>query len=158
MIDCREYALKLITFRDRTQKELRDKLTQKGYDEKTVEDVIAFLEEYGYINDFKYSQHFINDCINLKKWGKIRIRSELLKRGVKRDVFESILEEAFIDGSDVTLINQIVTRFKNSDLGNIKERTRIFNFFLRRGYNAEEIKGAINKVCSFEDIMTEEYF
>lgn len=158
MIDCREYALKLITFRDRTQKELRDKLNQKGYDENTVEDVIAFLEEYGYINDFKYSQHFINDCVNLKKWGKIRIRSELLKRGVKRDVFESILEEAFLDGSDDTLINQIKTRFKNSDLGNIKERIRIFNFFLRRGYCAEEIKGALNKACSFNDIMTEEYF
>ncbi len=158
MIDCREYALKLITFRDRTQKELRDKLTQKGYDENTVEDVIAFLEEYGYINDFKYSQHFINDCVNLKKWGKIRIRSELLKRGVKRDVFESILEETFADGSDDALINQIQTRFKNSDLGNIKERTRIFNFFLRRGYCAEEIKGALNKACSFKNIVTEEYF
>ena len=158
MIDCREYALKLITFHDRTQKELRDKLAQKGYDENTIEDVIAFLEEYGYINDFKYSQHFINDCVNLKKWGKIRIRSELLKRGVKRDVFESILEEAFLDGSDDALINQIQTRFKNSDLGNIKERTRIFNFFLRRGYYAEEIKGALNKACSFNDIMTEEYF
>ncbi|MBQ2888948.1 MAG: regulatory protein RecX [Clostridia bacterium] len=158
MIDCREYALKLITFRDRTRKELRDKLTQKGYDENTIEDVIAFLEEYGYINDFKYAQHFINDCVNLKKWGKIRIRSELLKRGVKRDVFESILEEAFQDGSDDMLINQIETRFKNSDLGNVKERTRIFNFFLRRGYCAEEIKGALNQVCSFKDIVTEEYF
>lgn len=158
MIDCREYALKLITFRDRTQKELYDKLIQKGYDENTVEDVIAFLKEYGYINDFKYSQHFINDCVNLKKWGKIRIRSELLKRGVKRDVFEGILEEAFLGGSDDTLLNQIQTRFKNSDLGNIKERTRIFNFFLRRGYCAEEIKGALNKACSFKDIVTEEYF
>ena len=158
MIDCKEYALKLITFRDRTQKELREKLIQKGYSENAVEDVIAFLEEYGYINDFKYAQHFINDSVNLKKWGKIRIRSELLKRGVRREVFEKILEEAFEDGVGDVLLSQMQTRFKNSDLANIKERTRIFNFFLRRGYSADEIKGALNKACSFKDILTEEYF
>lgn len=158
MIDCREYALKLIAFCDRTQKELKDKLTQKGYDENTIEDVIEFLTEYGYINDFKYAQHFINDCVNLKKWGKIRIRSELLKRGIERDVFENLLEDTFSEGSTDALIKQLQNRFKNSDLSNIKERTRIFNYFLRRGFSAEEIKGAINKVCSFNDIVTEEYF
>lgn len=158
MIDCREYALKLIAFRDRTRKELRDKLAEKGYDENTIEDVIAFLEEYGYINDFKYARHFINDCVNLKKWGKIRIRSELLKRGVKRDTFEDMLEEAFSGGSGEVLAEQLKNRFASSDLSNIKERTRIFNYFLRRGFAAEEIKGAMNRACSFCDVVTEEYF
>ena len=44
MINCRDYALRLIEFRDRTEKELRDKLLEKGYDENTIEDEIEFLK------------------------------------------------------------------------------------------------------------------
>lgn len=158
MIDCREYALKLIAFRDRTQKELHDRLIEKGYDENTVEDEIAFLKDYGYINDQKYAQHFIHDAVSLKKWGKIRIRAELSKRGVSREISDNLLEDAFCEGSTDILVQQLENRFKNSDLSNMKERTRIFNYFLRRGFSAEEIKGAMNRVCSFRDIVTEEYF
>lgn len=155
MIDCREYALKVITFRDRTEKEIREKLIQKGYDEDSIEETTEFLKNYGYINDEKYASSFINDAINLKKWGKIRVRTELIKRGVPRDVFENLLEEAFPDGSTEIICTQIKSRFKNCDLKNQKERTRIFNFFLRRGYQADEIKSALNDVCSFYDIDSE---
>lgn len=155
MIDCRNYALKLIALRDRTEKEIRSKLSEKGYDENIIEDEIAFLKDYGYIDDKRYAQHFTNDAINLKKWGKVRIRTELLRRGIDRDITDNTVADAFFEDCGEKVTEQLQSRFKDSDLSNLKERTRIFNYFLRRGYTAEEIKGAMNKACSFRDIITD---
>ena len=156
MINCRDYALKVIEFKDRTEKEIREKLTQKGYDENITEDEIAFLKDYGFINDLRYAQRFVSDAINLKKWGKARIRAELLRKGVDREIIDNTVEDAFIDVDDDRLLKEMQRRFKNSDLSNIKERTRIFNFYMRRGFSPDEIKGAMNSMCSFDDIISED--
>ena len=157
MIDCRNYALRLITIKDRTEKEIRGKLSEKGFEENIIEDEIAFLKDYGYIDDASYVKHITNDAINLKKWGKLRIRTELFKRGIDRETVDNTLADAFFEDCTDKIAQQLESRFKNSDLSNLKERTRIFNYFLRRGYTAEEIKGAINRACSFCDILTDEY-
>lgn len=157
MIDCRNYVFKLIEFRDRTEKELRGKLLEKGYDENTIEDEIAFLKDYGYINDARYAQRFVSDAVNLKKWGKIRIRTELLRKGVQGEIVDNAIEDAFCEESDNRLFDMMQKRFKDSDFGNIKERNRIFNFYMRRGFTPDEIKGAMNRMCSFDDIITDEY-
>ncbi|MBE7055476.1 MAG: regulatory protein RecX [Ruminococcaceae bacterium] len=157
MIDCRNYVFKLIEFRDRTEKELRGKLLEKGYDENIIEDEIAFLKDYGYINDARYAQRFVSDAVNLKKWGKIRIRTELLRKGVQGEIVDNAIEDAFCEESDDRLFDMMQKRFKDSDFGNIKERNRIFNFYMRRGFTPDEIKGAMNRMCSFDDIMTDEY-
>lgn len=152
MIEIRDCALRLITFRDRTEKELREKLSEKGYEETKIEEEIEFLKSYGYIDDKRYASRFISDAIKIKKWGKLRIRTELLRRGIKEDDFFFVLEEALCEGSTDVIEEEIKRRFKNSDLSNIKERRRIFNFFLRRGFNSTDIKGEINRVSSFCDV------
>ena len=156
MISIRDYALYLIEFKDRTEKELRDKFKEKGYDENDTEDEIEFLKNYGYIDDKRYAEHFTHDAINIKKWGKMRIRTELLRKGVDRETVDNTIEDAFFEVEDDLVLTQMQTRFKNSDFSNIKERTRIFNFFIRRGFSSDEIKGAMNKMCSFDDIICEE--
>ncbi len=153
MINSRDYALYLIEFRDRTEKELREKLVAKGYGEEQIEDTVEFLKNYGYIDDKRYASHFISDAINLKKWGKIRIRTELLRKGVDRETVDFAIEDAFMEVEDDRVLSQMQLRFKDADFSNMKERTRIFNFFMRRGFTAEEIKGAMNKMSSFDDVI-----
>ena len=156
MISIRDYALKLIEFKDRTEKEIRQKLHEKGYDENSIEDEIEFLKNYGYINDSRYAEHFTHDAINIKKWGKGRIRAELLRKGVDREIIDSVIEESFEEVDDDRVFSLMKTRFANSDFSNIKERTRIFNFYMRRGFSPDEIKGAMNKMCSFDDIICDD--
>ncbi len=152
MINAREYALKLISIKDRTKKELTDKLKEKNYEQSDIENTVDFLEEYGYINDVRYAAAFTSDAINIKKWGKSRIRIELLRKGIEREIAENSIEDAFVDVDESRLREAMQKRFQNADFGNIKERTRIFNFYQRRGFSPEEIKGAMNALSSFRDI------
>ncbi len=155
MISCKERALKLITIKDRTQKELTDKLKEKGYREEEIEEVILFLKEYKYIDDFSYAQKFTRDAQNLKKWGKSKIIFELSRKGIDKETAQSVTDEFCTDEEEILDI-EIQKRFKNSDLSNEKERARIFGYFARRGFSPSEIKGAINRACSFEDILPDD--
>ena len=152
MINARDYCLKLITIKDRTEKEIRTKLKEKSFNENTIDEEIEFLSNYGYINDKRYAEHFTSDAISLKKWGKARISSELLRRGIDKNIIDEAIEDAFFEIDDERLYAEMEKRFGNADFGNMKERTRIFNFYFRRGFSAEEIKGAMNRMSAFRDI------
>ena len=150
MISCRECALKLLAFKDRTEKEIADRLAQKGYSEENIAAELVFLKEYGYIDDRLYARRFTNDAVKLKKWGKSRIRTELLRRGIDKAEAEEILEELCGDSQEC-IKQEIQRKFGGADFNNMKERNRVFGYFARRGFNPSEIRGAINDVCSLED-------
>ena len=154
MIDCREQALKLLSFKDRTEKELRDRLRDKGYSEGEIEETIEFLKEYKYIDDALYARRFAADSVKLKGHGPGRIRTELLRRGIDRDTIEIVLEEMETDPRE-QIETTMERRFSSADLGNPKERNRIFGYFARRGYSPRDIWGVINSRCAFRDVDTD---
>ena len=107
MISCRDYALKVIEYRDRTEKELREKLKEKGFGENLIDDELEFLKSYGFINDARYAERFTADAINLKKWGKSRIKSELIRKGVDRELIDNTIEDAFLELDDDRLFSEM---------------------------------------------------
>ncbi len=154
-MDCKNSAIKLLTFRDRTEKELRDRLTEKGFEEGEIEETLELLKGYGYIDDERYAKKFVSDGINVRGHGPGRIKIELLKKGVDREIIEAALENENPDPREQ--IAQILgRRFSDSDLSNPKERSRILGYFARRGYAVRDVISAVNERCAFEDIDTEE--
>lgn len=154
-MDCREQALKLISFRDRTEKELRDRLEEKEYNEDEIEETIDFLKNYGYIDDSRYARRFAADSVKLKGHGPGRIKTELLRKGIDRETVEIVLEEMETDPRE-QLEAIMERRFSGADLGSHKERNRIFAYFARRGYSPRDIWGVINSRCAFQDVDFEE--
>lgn len=150
MISCRDYALKLISFKDRTEKEITDRLLRKGFSEEEAAGELAFLHEYGYINDESYAKRFAADAVNLKKWGKRRIITELVRRGIERTAAENAAEEVCTDTQSL-IADELRRKFSGADLKDIKERRRIFAYFARRGFSPPEISGAMNAACAADD-------
>ncbi len=154
-MDCREQAVRLIAVKDRTEKEMRDRLAQKGFGPDEIDETVEFLKNYKYIDDAEYARRYAADGVNLKGWGPGRIRTELLRRGISRETVDQTLEQMEADPREqIDLIME--RRFSNSDLSNRNERNRIFGYFARRGYNSHDIWGAINSRCAFRDIEYEE--
>lgn len=156
----KDAAAKIIAVKDRTEKELIDKLSEKGYDEKEIAEAMAFAVEYGYIDDRAYTKKYISDGINVRNHGFGRIRTELLRRGIDRCLADEEIELAkeAIEVDFGEKIDEIMERrFSGADLSNPKERNRIFGYFARRGYAPNEIWGAINRKSAFKDISSEEF-
>lgn len=155
---CREAALKLFSFKDRTEAELCKRLAEKGFDEREIAETMAFAVEYGYIDDRRYAQRYISDGINLRGHGFGRIKTELLRKGIDRLLVEeeiALAEEAEADPRE-RIAEIIDSRFANADLGSQRERNRIFGYFARRGYAPRDIWGVINDKSAFKDVYWEE--
>ena len=145
---CKDYAAKLLSFCDRSEKEIREKILKKGYSEAECEEAIAFCRSYGYLDDSRYVQHFVNDAVNLKKHGKARIKQELRQKGID----DSLIEEALASINDERemLISEMERRFKGCDFTDKKVKNKVFGFFLRRGFSARDILCAMNAEEDYE--------
>ena len=89
---------------------------------------------------------YARDCRRLKKWGPQRIKSELYKRGVAENTVDKALSELNIQDTDEIIESLLEKRIKNTPI-DLKEKQKHFNFLLRRGFNSDDIKRALEKYC-----------
>ena len=95
-IKCKNSALRTVEKTYKTEKELRDKLTEKGFEEDTIKRAIEFLKEYNLLNDEKYAEMYIKD--RLRSQGRNKIKYALIRKGVSEDILLDKLSN--IDSED----------------------------------------------------------
>ncbi len=131
-------AVYLLTFKNRTIKEITDKLKDKGYSETEIEKTVNKLIEYGFVDDENYTLLYIKS--NLDKKGEKLISRELEQKGIDRELIKDKIEELEISEMEEEKIETIFNkRFINMNLDDIKTRNKIFSFFLRRRFAYEKI-------------------
>lgn len=137
----KDYAARLLSFCDRSEKEIREKILKKGYSEEECEDAVAFCREYGYVDDERFASHFVHDAINLKKLGKARIQMELKRKGIDDEIISAALSE--IEDETLVLKGEMCRRFQNADFSDPKVKNKVFGYFARRGYKPRDILRAM---------------
>ena len=136
----RERALELISRRSMSRKELRDKLLQKGETEDTAEYCAEWLEENGFLDDETYAAAVARHYA-AKGYGAGRVRSELSRRGIARELWDTAME-AMPEPED-KLEKFISCRLKDpQDRAQVQ---KISNALYRRGYSWEEIRSALRR-------------
>ena len=134
-------AMDIVSRKPVTQKELENKLFEKGYDELVVSVVINELSELGYINDHDYALLYI-DYAREKCYGDKKIRYELSRKGVADNIINQVLsEKAKPEGEE--LAQMILAKYGRIDTKDIKNKQRIVRFFLSRGFGFDDANDAI---------------
>ncbi|MCM1273014.1 MAG: recombination regulator RecX [Clostridium sp.] len=128
-----------LTFKNRTRKELEDKLTDKGYCTADIEEAINKLELYGYIDDENYVLSYIRD--NMKRKGSKLIAMELARKGIDKETFYQQAERLGIDEFGAI---EAVLRKRYRDISDDATRRKAYSYFMRKGYKSEDINRAIS--------------
>jgi len=146
--EAKNVALKFLSFRRRTEKEIKDKLKKKGFDERTIKSTIEKLKEYDLINDFEFATAWVKERLADKPRGKKLLKHELWKKGVKKDVIDQVTEELCQDEdkSASKLLEKIKKRYRN--LEPEVARRRMLSLLLRRGFSYENAKNALTHLIS----------
>lgn len=141
--EAKEKALRLLTFRSHSEKELHDKLLKAGAKEEDLPPIFEFLKEYSFINDSEYAKKLARDLQNLNKYGTRRIREELKMRGISGEDIENAVAELTADESET-----ILPLIKRKLAGDFEKKSidRAIRYFLYRGYDFDDIKSAISKI------------
>ncbi|HHV61832.1 MAG TPA: regulatory protein RecX [Firmicutes bacterium] len=143
-----EYALRLLEFRARTRKELEERLSRRGFAREDVLDVVSRLERLGYINDEKFVREWARARVDTRGFGRLRIRRELLAKGIARDVVDAGVEDIFAGVNEEELARRLVAkqapRYGNQDF--ITIRRRLWGFLLRRGFEPDVIESVLREL------------
>ena len=141
--EAKEVALRFLSFRRRTEKEIKDKLKKKGFDERTIKSTIAKLKDYDLINDSEFATAWVKERLAYKPRGKKLLRQELWKKGIKKDIIDQVTEELCQDEdkSASELLEKIKKRYKS--LEPKVARRRMLSLLLRRGFSYEIAKNTL---------------
>lgn len=150
-IRCKESAIKIIERSYKTEKEIRDKLKQKGYEEKQINNSIDFLKEYDFINDNTYAKAFIKDKLSSK--GSQKIKYDLMKKGIAKDIIEENLIK--VDKNEEKEVALNVGRKKYESIrrkesDNYKLSGKLYRFLISRGYAYDIVKDVVKEIMSLD--------
>lgn len=138
-------AIRYLSLRLRTEKEIRVKLQETGYDSENIEKVIDELKAIGYINNKLYAQKYVFDRSKLKPKSKKLLRLELQSRGISGEIADEVLEDWKIDES-VVAEGLVKKKFGKYDLTDEKIANKIYMFLKHRGYNNDTIEGVMERL------------
>ena len=148
----RQYALKLLSYRGRSEKELVERLRRKGFTEPLVSSTINYLKHAGLIDDRALAEFLKTKALTTKLLGQKGARRFLLDRGIPREIVD--LELSHNENEDIENAKILVEK-KLKTLRNCSSETakrRLYNLLFRRGYSFDTIKKTLkNKNLTEED-------
>jgi regulatory protein len=146
-------TLRFLTYRGRSEQEVRDYLGKKKAPSALVERIISRCKEYGYINDEKFAKDWTSSRSTHRLKSKRIIKMELAQKGLDREVIEKTMDEGAGAGIDE---DEQARQLAEKRIGRLKglPRDEIFRklagYLGRRGYDYGTIKRAIDDVLKLE--------
>ena len=129
-------ALDIISRREHSKHELKNKLLKKFDIPDLIDEVITKLIENNLINDSRYAQMYV--LVRKRKgFGPKKIEFELMSRGINSSISSSAIEE---EGAWKEAAQKAFNKkFKNGASQDFKERNKQKSFLQNRGFTFEEI-------------------
>ena len=135
-------ACDLLALRDHSSRELLTKLRQKGYGEGAEQAVEKLMEE-GYVDDERFARAYAAELVRVKHFGRRRIVTELLKKGIDPSLTRDIADETEVDEDEILVA---LKRKYGRCLDTEKGVRRAVNGLAAMGYGYSEIKQAIETI------------
>ncbi|MCI8300790.1 MAG: regulatory protein RecX [Lachnospiraceae bacterium] len=134
----RKRTMHLLERMDRTEWQLRLKLSQGYYPQDVIEDAIAYVRGYHYLDDLRYAQNYVRNQQERKSLRKIQM--ELLGKGIAKNLIEQALEEEYQQENERQLILKWVEKkHYSSETADLKEKQRMYQFLMRKGFHSGDI-------------------
>lgn len=140
-------ALMLLSYRARSEHEVRQKLAEKGFEPPVVDEVIERLKGERFIGDAEFARLWTENRSQFRPRSRRMLRYELKIKGVSEEHIEKALETADDEGA---LAYQAGVRYARRLAGADQElfRKRLAGFLARRGFSYGTIAPVIRRIWS----------
>jgi regulatory protein len=138
-----ERALEALSRKERTQTELVEWLSSRGFAAAEVTEAVERLIEIGELDDARFALRYAEDKRELRGWGPQRIREALQARGIAGPEIEAALGGEDRDDQLERAAELLVRR--GDSLDNDAGRSRALAFLTRRGYDYELAYEAVRR-------------
>ncbi len=129
-------VLKYILYKKRTENEIRTKFS-KEIDEELLNDIIDYLKEAKYIDDYEYIEKMVRQYMILKNMSVKEIEYKLYSKGIDKKIIEQYIDknrEALNEYEKKSAKNIVNKKISSKD----KEEIKLY--LLRKGYKSDNIE------------------
>ncbi len=158
----RQNALRLISYRMRSERELRSRLLEKEFEPRTIDRVIEDLRGIGMLDDAAFARAFIHDARMRRPTGRRLLTKQLRLRGVTRTVLDEALGESAEAGDEESMALAAAKNYlrRSRRPGTAQERQqlrrRTAGFLERRGFEWSLISTVLRKLFRTEGPIADE--
>ncbi len=135
----------ILSRKDYSQKELLQKLSQKGIPEDAAQVAVTYMADHGYQDDFRYGKRLAELAKN--SYGRRRGEQILYNHGIEREMTKEICDEVFGDEtSEWEKLDRILQKtVKDENLKDPQFKNKVFAKLTRLGYSSSAISGAFSR-------------
>lgn len=143
----RRIALELLEMRDRSVKEIRQRLHRRGCNPAAIDTVVGDLEALRLLDDRAFVRRWVESRRSRRPEGAPKISRDLVRRGIDPALIEEVLAEYGDDlgsGAEaLTLLRRQQTRYRGLDPETA--RRRMYGLLARRGFDPDTVREAVTR-------------
>ncbi|WP_296113012.1 regulatory protein RecX [uncultured Anaerococcus sp.] len=142
----KNFALNKISYSQKSTYEIRQKLKEKKFSDNVIEDILAYLDSYGFLDDEAYVKSYIRDKDEIAKWSRGKI-SYMLKR--KRIDYNLIEDYIYIIDDDREF--EKAAFFADKKIKNdfsYENRAKVFRHLAGKGFDIDIINKVLDEKFS----------
>ncbi len=141
-------VLKFLSFRPRSEFEIKEYLLKKNVGEETLRLVMQKLKQVGLVNDEAFAKWWIEQRSVFRPTGLRLVKYELRRKGVAEEIISLLLAEARPKAADALLAEKLIekklARLKNLPENELKQK--LYTSLSQRGFALEVIEEAVAKI------------
>lgn len=150
-LDCHERALRLLSVRSRSRRELQTRLLRAGFDAVEVEGELERLESVGLVDDERFAREFAEHALSVRRAGSRGVAMDLAAKGVPRGTIDRTLDGSGDDdeGRASALASERVARL--AGLPPAKAYQRLVGLLVRRGHDPDVARRVARRALQADD-------
>lgn len=133
----KKYVLNILKRMDKTRQEIITKLTQAGYTDNIINETLAYIDNYNYIDDERYSRQYVRyKCDNQSKR---EIMNGLLLKGVSKETAMLAISDEYKD-EEAAIIKAIKKKRRLNQELSENDKRKLLSSLYRKGFDLDLIK------------------
>src|SRR5438552_12909532 len=137
----------MLARRELSEAQVRQRLARKKHDPDDIDAAIARLLEGRAIDDARVAASIARTETGLRRRGKLRVRMQIQRAGISRDLAKRAIDEVFegIDG-DALIEAALTKRLRGRDeIADDREFQRLYRFLIGQGFEADQVMSALSR-------------
>lgn len=140
--DILHQSISYLARREHTQKELVQKLKNKGFVHDEIDEVLHFLIENNYQSQFRAAQSIIRNRVS-RGYGQFYIQNELKQKGISSDIERMAYQDEPVDWFEL-VTKTYLKKYGDIAIKDPKDKAKRIRFLQSRGFSYDEIASVLS--------------
>lgn len=150
-----QQALLFLSYRPRSESEIRQNLRKHEYPEEVIEQTLARLKQDGLANDGEFARAWVENRSSLRPRSRRLMAMELRQKGLDQESISSAVEDVNDEALAYEAAQKRAARFKHLEW--IEFRKKLSEFLARRGFAYSVVSPVVSRIWN-ETHKNKHYF